>query len=377
MISFLTGGVIAGITFYMALIYGSAPLGLIGFSELGWMLIAFLDLLFIRKNIRADIQIPISVADAGKRVNVRIVTQNDRMVPGIRIRYRIVYKNSFAGPKKKFWISGEIQQRGTQILEQRVVPGRVGQYVFALKKIRVYDRTGLFYLHKKIGKSASVQVLPELTGIAVRVSEQIRNHFGEADIYDDFRPGEDNSSIFDVREYRAGDRLQKIHWKLSAKSDELLVREDSQPLACAVVLLLDSCPLMEKRKWLQRKSRQYAQEDRAEAFLGIAAGIAYSLMDAACPHYVSWYSRTRQEMVRLRVDDEESLYLFLHLFLTDGAVQAPLPVNDLYEEKYRYDRPVHRIEWTQQLVLRMDGKVLANLNQSDWKNTFAHLELVL
>lgn len=377
MISFLVGGAIIVITFYMALIYGSAPLGLIGFSELGWMLIAFVDLLFIRKNIRADIQIPIAVTDVGKRVTVRIITVNDRMIPGMKIRYRMVYGNSFAGSRKKFWVSGEVQQRGTQILEQRVIPWRVGQYVFALKKIRVYDRTGLFYLHKNIGKNAAVEVLPELTGIAVRVSERIRNHFGEADVYDDFRPGEDHSAIFDVREYRAGDRLQKIHWKLSAKSDELLVREDSQPLACAVVLLLDSCPLVQKRKWFQRRSRQRAQEDRAEAFLGIAANIVYSLMEASCPHYVSWYSSARQEMVRLRVDDEESMYLFLHLFLMDGAVRAPLPVKDLYEEKYRYDRPVHRIEWTQEQLLRMDGAVIANLNRSDWKDAFAHLELIL
>ena len=55
--------------------------------------------------------------------------------------------------------------------------------------------------------------------------------FGDADVYDDFRPGNDSSEIFDVREFRDGDKIQSIHWKLSAKMQELVVREDSQPLS--------------------------------------------------------------------------------------------------------------------------------------------------
>ena len=68
-------------------------------------------------------------------------------------------------------------------------------------------------------------MLPELDAVAVQVSERVRRYFGEAESYDDFQPGTDVSQIFDVREYRPGDRLQRIHWKLSAKSDGLLVRE--------------------------------------------------------------------------------------------------------------------------------------------------------
>lgn len=84
-------------------------------------------------------------------------------------------------------------------------------------------------------------MLPELDAVAVQVSERVRRYFGEAESYDDFQPGTDVSQIFDVREYRPGDRLQRIHWKLSAKSDGLLVREDSQPLACAVVFCWTCC----------------------------------------------------------------------------------------------------------------------------------------
>jgi len=91
-----------------------------------------------------------------------------------------------------------------------------------------------------------VQVLPRLHSTAVRMSERIRNFYGDADVYDDFQSGNDKSEVFDVREFREGDRMQSIHWKLSAKSEELLVREDSQPLACPLVFFLDNQSLGEK-----------------------------------------------------------------------------------------------------------------------------------
>ena len=80
--------------------------------------------------------------------------------------------------------------------------------------------------------------------------EHTRNFFGEAEIYDDFHPGDDPSEIFGVREFRAGDKMQSIHWKLSAKSDDLLVRENSQPKACPLVFLLE--PPNSKKKWKKK-----------------------------------------------------------------------------------------------------------------------------
>ena len=37
--------------------------------------------------------------------------------------------------------------------------------------------------------------------------------------------GNDFAEITDVREYRPGDRIKDIHWKLSAKKETLMVKE--------------------------------------------------------------------------------------------------------------------------------------------------------
>ena len=53
------------------------------------------------------------------------------------------------------------------------------------------------------------------------------------------RKGTDYSEIFDLRDYRPGDDVRAIHWKLSGKLDRLVVKEASDPARYQVVLMPD------------------------------------------------------------------------------------------------------------------------------------------
>lgn len=53
------------------------------------------------------------------------------------------------------------------------------------------------------------------------------------------RKGNDPSEMFDIREYVPGDDIRSIHWKLSGKTDQLILRESSEPSHYNVVLLPD------------------------------------------------------------------------------------------------------------------------------------------
>jgi len=53
------------------------------------------------------------------------------------------------------------------------------------------------------------------------------------------RKGTDYSEIFDLRDYRSGDDVRAIHWKLSGKLDRLVVKEASDPTRYQVVLMPD------------------------------------------------------------------------------------------------------------------------------------------
>lgn len=366
MISFLAGILVMLITFYIALIYAGAAIGLLGFAEAVLMLSAFYFLLFYRRKVHARIRIPIAVADVGGKVTVKLEVENESRVPAMRIHYHIRSGNIFEGKLRGRWKAGDSIYYGKNVYGTSFYPKSVGNYVFELDRIRIYDLTGLFYMTKRVSKSASVLVLPEPVSVNVRVSEQTRNFYGDSDIYDDFRPGDDNSEIFDVREFREGDRIQRIHWKLSAKSDALLVREDSQPSACPLVLCLDY--------WNGKKRHS---RHLLESYLSVAAGIVFSLMDVQCPHYVTWYSESRQDVVRIRVDNEESYYVFLTSYMTDCCLQPPMEMEQLYKEKYRYDHPTYWMKLTTDMELSLNGSLLAKLEGRDWREKLAKLEILL
>ncbi len=50
---------------------------------------------------------------------------------------------------------------------------------------------------------------------------------------------EDTSAPSDVRSYQAGDAMKKIHWKLSVKKGELMVRRFEEPVLQDVLILMD------------------------------------------------------------------------------------------------------------------------------------------
>lgn len=366
MISFLTGILVMLITFYIAFIYASSTIGLLGFAEAVLILSAFLFLLYFKGKIHAGIQIPIAVADVGGKVTVKLNVENESHIPAMRIYYHIRSGNLFERKLRGKWQAGDSIYYGKNTFGTLFYPKGIGNYMFELDKIRIYDLTGLFFMTKHVLKSASVLVLPEPSGVEVRISERTRNFYGDSDIYDDFHSGDDSSELFDIREFHEGDRIQSIHWKLSAKSNELLVRENSQPSACPLVFLLGN--------WGGKKSRS---RHVAESYLSVAAGIVFSLMDVKCPHYVAWYSADRQDIVRIRVDDEESYYIFLTSYMNDCYSEAPMKTEQLYKEKYRYDHPMYWLEFTTDMELYLDKSLLSKMDGRNWRDRLAQLEITL
>ena len=53
------------------------------------------------------------------------------------------------------------------------------------------------------------------------------------------RATEDLSSPSDIREYQPGDAMKKIHWKLSRRKGELMVRKFDEPILQDVLILMD------------------------------------------------------------------------------------------------------------------------------------------
>ena len=86
-------------------------------------------------------------------------------------------------------------------------------------------------------KADELLVLPQVFGV-----EELTFASGDMGLETMARATEDVSSPSDIRAYAAGDPMKKIHWKLSLRKQELLVRRFEEPALPEALILMDCAP---------------------------------------------------------------------------------------------------------------------------------------
>lgn len=134
--------------------------------------------------------------------------------------------------------------------------------------------------------------------------------------YSGNRPGDDPGETYDIREYQQGDSIRQIHWKLSGKLDDIMIREKSFPVDDTVLILAEAFQA-------EREPR------RAETVAEVLSAIIRDFMEKKIPCQVGIYDRNtgkfRQEKVRTEEDHEHILYSFLR-YGSDG--KTPVTVQE-------------------------------------------------
>lgn len=104
----------------------------------------------------------------------------------------------------------------------------------SIKSAFAYDALGLFRLRLRPVNDAVICVLPQpqrpesLPGYSLAVHRAYMPKYGGG-----------FAEVHDMRAYRPGDSMRDIHWKLSAKTDSLVVREPQRPVYSSVVITID------------------------------------------------------------------------------------------------------------------------------------------
>ena len=137
-----------------------------------------------------------------------------------------------------------------------------GKYQLGLEEIWVSDFMGLFRLRRKYKIPGEILILPQIvdfSGIpfSFNIMSEASSRFDHRD--------EDYSIISDIRPYIPTDSIKRVHWKLTAKRSEWLVKVfQSNALNC-VSVIVDSLAISAKGE------EKYLLEDQiVESALGLA-----------------------------------------------------------------------------------------------------------
>lgn len=202
------------------------------------------------------------------------VVHKRSIYPYKKVEFNIVYKNKYEKNESKKKCVLELNDEKVFTFDKPVILSEFpcGVTEFIIKDAYVYDMLGIGCrriqnLQEKIG----IMVLPSPKPVSLDLPKTPYVTGDETEIFHEDR-GRDISGNLEVREFRNGDSMNRIHWKLSSKTDELMVREAFAEIETNIYVFLD----LSKRKNIDMEFEK-------------SVSIAYELRNLGYAFYIMWF----------------------------------------------------------------------------------------
>ncbi len=212
------------------------------------------------------------VTERGKAASIKINLYNRSFLPVSSCMVKIRYTVSAPFEEELPYVHTAyvpIGGRTSETVSLNFLPKHCGAISVTVRSVRLRDLMGITSVRKKVGFSTRITVLPAI----LPISQSIESNYiysAESSVFSREKPGDDPSEIFMLREYRDGDRHNLIHWKLSGRSDNFIVRELSKPVGSRILIMADtgSC----------------RSAEGADRVLEAAASVSCSLAESGAAH---------------------------------------------------------------------------------------------
>lgn len=156
----------------------------------------------------------------GVEENIRFSSDCPGIQPPVGCKFRVIKPNT-----RERWILQPNEPLPTE---------HCGGLIAVPYKAKVYDYLGLFAVKVRKTGSRTFLVMPETAKMEVPpdLSRQLARSWKP-------KPGGGYAENHEMRLYHPGDNLNQIHWKLSAKVGELMLREPMDPELGLMLLTMD------------------------------------------------------------------------------------------------------------------------------------------
>ena len=172
-------------------------------------------------------------------MNIRLCMASSDVIPVSQIEADVVCTNLRTGEEEIITISRPLGPKGKTEALFEVTPDHAGRYRIAVDSAKIYDPLKLWAREITAEGSEFITVMPELFDIDLQVTSSALSML-ESDRYNEGKSGNDPGDVRSIREYVPGDPVKNIHWKLSDKTDKMLVKELGLPVTDQFLVVLDN-----------------------------------------------------------------------------------------------------------------------------------------
>ena len=198
-------------------------------------IIMFVTTYIAKRMIKVEFAVKDKVVAKDQSFPVQLVVTNNSIFPIGKAEAHIEYYNVFNNQITSFELYLPVQARNSQRVTFRISSKFCGIIKITNAQLILFDPLRIFKFKTGRNISTEVAVLPSARDIDGTVSYTDRIN-EESDHFSEYRPGDDPSEVFDLREYIPGDKRNRIH---SSKKDEFIVKEYSLPIDVPCVVFLD------------------------------------------------------------------------------------------------------------------------------------------
>ncbi len=356
---------VVAITLYTAIIYRNQTLLTVFYCEILLSAVfGYLNIICI-KNIDILLRLPVHTVYTGQKVPVEIVVYNRGLIPTGILKIILCSRNVSLKKGQNVKIYGSADRSIDNIptvLKCEYYASDIGSVEFSIKKVGIYDYLRIAELpFRRADKDIKkIIVLPKLYDVPIHAGQNIFD-YNMTDEYPDNKYRDNDRT--EIKEYVPGDNIRDIHWKLSVKIDEIMVRKDEGIHSCAVVFFL------------------VGGTSFLSLFMQAALSISRSMVICGCSHYICWYDETEKEVLRYRIDDEDALYEIVEngisVFQGMGHVADIHVLEEMYAYKYSAYSGVKTLVLNSNFELLDDGIVIHKYDHKDLKNSLKAYEIQL
>ena len=167
-----------------------------------------------------------------------LTLRNRGILPVSSVELELGCGNLRVGDSDIYTVNRSLMPRGKAEIPVEIKPSHAGRYELTVSSAVVSDALGVWRKRIACRDSRYLTVLPELFDIGIIPAGV--SAMPEADTQSHRTKGAVAGDMIGIREYVAGDPVRNIHWKLSEKTDKMLVKELGDPVTDQYLLLLDS-----------------------------------------------------------------------------------------------------------------------------------------
>jgi len=347
--------------------YNQPTLFILFIFELLMLIVSICLVIYLRFRLSGEIVLPLEHVGKGKPISIEIHLKNPTLIPVMRLGVVLRYTYRFSSKWHNMSIVGSIDSKDKAVFKYEVISEYCGCLDFDIARLKIYGIFNLLPVTKRLGAGFQVAILPNIYETNIIIGSRTRNLVGESDLYSKNKSGDDPSEVFKIREYLRGDKLQNIHWKITARRDVTMVKEFSQPIGFNVVLLMDI-----NRKHLTDNSLM-----TMDRFLESAISIASGLLEADCFFYLGWVDADHSGIVRRQIDSMDTLYGVMEEVIHLNIYSYEKDIIDIYKEVYAFSEQKTWLVIDAELNIYVNGTKEYGIGDESLKESLAGLQLVI